>query len=220
MPMLMLLATPVPAQTDCTADAMLVFDGSGSMAEMGFNDISEPRIFDARRAMGRAMPEVSSSRRVGLVIYGPGSADDCSGIDLRFPPRPEAAGAIIAQIDGLQPAGETALTEAVALAAETLDFRRRPGVIVLVTDGKETCGGTPCALAAELAAEAADLTVHVVGFKVRGDRFSWEADSDYQQAYTVADCLADRTGGLYVATESVDELIEALRRTMGCPLLF
>ena len=33
----------------CTDDAMLVFDASGSMAEMGYNAISSPRIFDARK---------------------------------------------------------------------------------------------------------------------------------------------------------------------------
>ena len=42
------------ATDDCAADAMIVFDGSGSMAEMGFNDIDEPRIFEARRAMADA----------------------------------------------------------------------------------------------------------------------------------------------------------------------
>lgn len=32
----------------CTRDAMIVFDGSGSMAETGFNLIDVLRIFDAR----------------------------------------------------------------------------------------------------------------------------------------------------------------------------
>ena len=36
---------------------------------------------------------------------------------------------------------------------------------------------------------------------------------------TVAKCLADRTGGLYVSTETVDELADALRVTLGCALI-
>ena len=52
----------------------------------------------------------------------------------------------------------------------------RQQAIVLLTDGKETCGGSPCQLAGTLAAEAHDLTVHVIGFKVRDDHFGWDAD--------------------------------------------
>ncbi len=32
-------------------------------------------------------------------------------------------------------------------------------------------------------------------------------------------CLADETGGLYISTETTDELIAALERTLGCPLV-
>ena len=52
-PLLLALSLPAAASEDCTEDAMIVFDGSGSMAEMGFNQIDEPRIFSARRAVGQ-----------------------------------------------------------------------------------------------------------------------------------------------------------------------
>ena len=215
-----LIASTAHAQTLCPEDAMVVFDGSGSMAEMGFNNISEPRIFEARRAVIRAVPKIAETRRLGLIIYGPGGADECSGLDLRFTPTPDAAALIINAIDVLQPAGDTALTDAVEMAAATLQAGDNPGgTIVLVTDGKETCGGAPCQLAAKLAATT-DLTVHVIGFKVRGDRFSWEADSDYAQKISVAQCLSERTGGHYVSAETVDDLVVALERTLGCHLLF
>ncbi|MEL7125451.1 MAG: vWA domain-containing protein [Pseudomonadota bacterium] len=212
-----------PAQAACTDDAMIVFDGSGSMAEMGFNQIDEPRIFEARRAVRTALPQVAPFRRIGLIIYGPGGAGgvgECSGIELRFGPRVDAADDVIASVDDLQPQGRTALTEAVALAAETLRAPPEPGTVVLVTDGKETCGGQPCALAADLSGTG--LTVHVIGFKVRGEHFGWESegDTDYVTSVSVAKCLADRTGGEYVNTETVDELIAAMNRTLGCKLLF
>lgn len=199
---------------------MIVFDGSGSMAEMGFNNIDEPRIFEARRAMAQAIPQIADLRRLGLVIYGPGGPDSCAGLDLRFAPLRNAAGRILSDINGLQPAGDTALTQAVALAAKTLRAGAKPGTIVLVTDGKETCGGAPCQLAAELVATSYDLTIHVIGFKVRGDRFSWSQTSDYQQSVSVARCLAERTGGLYLGAETVDDLVSALRKTLGCQLMF
>ncbi len=215
------LATPLAAQ-DCTEDAMIVFDGSGSMAEMGFNLLDEPRIVSARRAVAEAIPDIALHRRLGLIVYGPGGGDQCAGIDLRFPPMAGAGLRIVDAVDALQPAGDTALTAAVELAAQALDYRARPGAIVLVTDGKETCGGAPCRLAARLAAEAQDLTIHVIGFKVRGAFFAWQSEgaSDYTEGETASRCLADLTGGLFLDTETTEELEAAFRRTLGCALLF
>ena len=219
---LLLSATAASATDDCAADAMIVFDGSGSMAEMGFNDINEPRIFEARRAMTEAMPPIAQNRRVGLVVYGPDGADECSGLTVRFGPIENAAQPVIDAVEQLQPDGSTALTEAVRLAAQTLDYRNRPGTILLVTDGKETCGGKPCALATELANDGLDTTVHVIGFKVRGTFFSWDrqSDNDYNQAEAVSRCLADRTGGTYSSAETLDQLIAAMRASLGCNILF
>ncbi|SHH79444.1 vWA domain-containing protein [Marivita hallyeonensis] len=210
--------TPVAAQETCTRDAMVVFDGSGSMAEMGFNLMDEPRIFDARRAVRTVMPQVAPVRRMGLVTYGFGRQESCSSVVVRFPPEPDAADRIIAEIDRLHPAGETPLTEAIAEAARVLDYEHKPGEIVLVTDGKETCGGSPCQLAADLAA-GADLTVHVIGFRVRGEHFNWPDQPQNMMIEPVARCLADRTGGMYVHTETLDDLIGALRQTLGCQVL-
>lgn len=218
---LSIMTTAASAQ-QCTDDAMLVFDGSGSMAEMGFNQIGEPRIFEARRAVATVMPQVAADRRIGLVVYGPGSVDPCGGVKLHFAPVQNAADRLIGAVDALSPEGSTALTAAVEMAAGVLKYEEQPATIVLVTDGKETCGGQPCALAADLSAEGFATTVHVIGFKVRGDYFAWgsQGASDYVEAEPVARCLADRTGGTYSGAESLDELIAALRVTLGCNVLF
>lgn len=212
-------ADPAAATTDCIADAMVVFDGSGSMSEVGFNEMETPRIFEAREAVRRAVPPVAAARRLGLIVYGPNRGDPCAGVDLRFAPRVDAAPAIIAAVDTLIPDGDTPLTDAVARAAEALDRRRAPGVVVLITDGKETCGGQPCLLAATLAADAPDLTVHVIGFKVRDAFFSWssQADAEDAPATTVARCLADRTGGRYFSAETAQDLADALDDALACP---
>jgi len=216
-----LLPTVLSASQNCTDDAMLVFDGSGSMAEIGFNLLEEPRIFEARRAIHDAIPAIAAVRRVGLVIYGPGKTFACGNIDMRFGPRRAAAAPIIDAVDRIEPEGETPLTEAVEEAARVLDYRSRPGAIVLLTDGKETCGGQPCQLAAELAADAHDLTIHVIGFKVRGEHFGWSQENGlgYSRTVTVAKCLAEATGGTYSSTETLDELKDALTRSLGCQLI-
>ena len=66
-------AEGTPGQ-DCLRDAVVVFDGSGSMAEMGFNLLEEPRIFEAREAVHAAVPKIAAVRRLGLIVYGPGTA--------------------------------------------------------------------------------------------------------------------------------------------------
>lgn len=213
-----------PAWTDetCQSDALLVFDASGSMSEAGFNQLDEPRIHMARRAINKAIPGIAASRKVGLLTYGAaGEENACNTIDLKFLPMSNAAARIIAEIEALQPAGDTALTEGVRQAAEALNFRTEAATVVLLTDGKETCGGEPCKLAGDLLAQGHDLTVHVIGFKVRGAFFSWDSQGreEYINGTTVARCLADRTGGLYVSTETVDELSDALKRTLGCQFL-
>jgi Ca-activated chloride channel family protein len=133
---------------------------------------------------------------------------------------PDAGAAVVAGIEALTPGGLTPIAASVAAAAEMLAYHTQPGIVVLVTDGNETCGGTPCALGKALAAEARDLTVHVIGFRVVHDPFSWNSpEAQGYDGQTVAKCLADATGGLFVSTETVDELATVLRETLGCPLI-
>ena len=213
----LVLAGPGGASEMCTDDAMIVFDGSGSMSEMGFNRLGAPRIFEAREAIRKAVPGIAESRRLGLIIYGPGEQPACDNVNLRFSPAWDSAEPIIGEVESLWPSGATPLTEAVRQAAEVLDWRHRPGAVVLVTDGKETCGGTPCALAEEFARNGADFTVHVIGFKVRGDHFNWSAGNE-DGIVSVARCLADGTGGRYETAETAQDLVAALRLTLGCNL--
>lgn len=214
------LASPLAQISDCSVDAMLVFDGSTSMDEIGFEASADTRIVEARQAVRRAMPGIAPFRRVGLLIYGPGSGGACDNLDLRFAPVPDAADPVIGAVDALRPNGMTPLTEAVRQAAETLDYQRRAGVVVLVTDGNETCGGRPCQTARALSAAAHDLTIHVIGFRAEVDFFAWNnPEQDPKASTLVARCLSDETGGLFVRTETVDELVSALQRTLGCPVI-
>lgn len=213
-------AAQLRAEGGCSTDAMLVFDGSNSMQEFGFDARQQPRIAEAGQAIATALPRVAPFRRIGLLVYGPNTGDACTGIDLRFAPRANAAGPVIDAVNALRPAGLTPLAASVQAAADVLTYQERAGVIVVVTDGNETCGGRPCALAAGLAERAQDLTIHVIGFRVLVDYWTW--DNPEQEAHygddTVARCLADATGGLYVTAETVDDLVGALQQTLGCPL--
>jgi Ca-activated chloride channel homolog len=203
-----------PERKPCIEDAMLVFDASGSMAgnvNQGIATIM-PRIDAVRSALATVLPAVTRLRRVGLITYGPGPYQQCN-VELNLKPTPNAAELIMHEVNALTPSGKTPLTSAVRQAAEVLDFRAKPGVIVVLTDGEETCGGSPCELGKELHAAATNLTIHVIGFRMKN--FSWTGE----QSILDVKCLADQNGGLYVSADTEQELTEALEKTLGCPML-
>lgn len=193
---------------------MIVFDASGSMAGNMNQGIATtiPRINEVRKALARVLPTVTRSRRVGLITYGPGPYRQCN-VELNLRPVPNAAQRIMHDVNALNPAGKTPLAQAVEQAAEVLDFRAQPGVVVVLTDGEETCGGSPCSLGKMLHEEGAQLTVHVVGFQMKN--FLWTGE----QSILDVKCLAEESGGLYITAENQEELVAAFEKTLGCPMM-
>lgn len=198
----------------CTEDAMIVFDASGSMAGNldPFSTVVQLRIDEVRKALRRVLPRAAQNRKIGLVTYGAGAYNQCNvSLDLR--PTPNAAEPIMRVVDALRPAGKTPLTQAIERAAEVLDYRNKPGVIVVLTDGQETCDGHPCELGKRLGSEAPNLTVNVIGFRLQSD--SWLG----AQSYLDAKCLAEETGGTYLNVHGEDDLVKAFEQTLGCPMM-
>ena len=201
--------------TPCTEDAMIVFDASGSMSgnqTLGIPN-SEARIDQVRTALAEVLPSATKFRKVGLITYGPGPYNQCN-VKLELKPTPDAADQIMNAVNALVPAGKTPLTSAVEQAANVLDYKNKPGVIVVVTDGEETCGGSPCGLGKQLRLLGNQLTVHVIAFRYEG--FSWTGGGN-----SVMDlmCLADENHGLYARANSEEELVQALEKTLDCPMV-
>lgn len=202
---------------DCTRDAMLVFDGSGSMATLAAEAPFARRIDDARDALQRSLPRFAPYRNVGLVVYGPGPLGPCDNVTVQLEPQQNADLPILGAVAGLEPAGDTPLAQAVDTAADVLDARGG-GDVVVITDGRQTCGD-PCPAAAGYAARG--LTVHVIGFKIDENFERWPgyfAESGRLQREP-SRCLSDATDGIFVITNTVDELTDALQETLGCAVV-
>jgi Ca-activated chloride channel homolog len=202
------------AKRPCVEDAMIVFDASGSMSgnqTLGIPN-SQAKIDEVRAALAEVLPNITKIRKVGLITYGPGPYNQCN-IHVDFPPQPDAAQKIMHAVNLLVPAGKTPLTAATEQAAQVLDYRHKPGVIVIVTDGEETCGRSPCELGKQLHADAMQLTVHVIGF--RYENYSWTGEGSVLEA----ECLAEQNNGLYIKVNSEQDLVAALEKTLGCPML-
>jgi len=198
----------------CTEDAMIVFDASGSMSgnqTLGIPN-SRARIDEVRAALAQVLPTATQHRRVGLVTFGPGPYNQCN-VKLALKPTPDAANLIMGSVNALVPAGKTPLTSAVEQAAEVLNYRSKPGVIVVVTDGEETCGRSPCTLGKQLRLLGDQLTVHVIAFRYEG--FSWTGGNPVGDLR----CLADENHGLYAKANSEEDLVDALEKTLDCPMV-
>jgi Ca-activated chloride channel homolog len=198
----------------CREDAMVVFDASGSMSgneTLGIPN-SRARIDEARSALAQVLPNAAKFRHIGLVTYGPGPWNQCN-VKLNFKPMPNAAAPIMSTVNSIVPAGKTPLTEGIEEAAEALDFHTKPGVVVVITDGEETCGRSPCDLGKQLHAAGFKLTVHVVAFKYEG--YSWTGGNSVMDLM----CVAEQNGGLYLKANNEEELVEALEKTLDCPMV-
>ncbi|MEL6921079.1 MAG: VWA domain-containing protein [Pseudomonadota bacterium] len=189
------------AQSSDIADTIVVFDGSGSM----WGQINgKAKIEIARNTLSTVLTEIPGQARIGMIAYGHRQKGVCSDIEtvVQVGPANQSVPRMIDVANALKPKGKTPLSDAVRIAAEELKFTENAATVILVTDGIETCDADPCALGRELEAAGIGFTAHVVGFGL--------SEEEGRQVQ----CLADNTGGLYLAANDADELGDALRKTV------
>ncbi|SFE73937.1 vWA domain-containing protein [Roseivivax sediminis] len=186
------------AQAQEQEQTILVLDGSGSM--WGQID-GTAKITIAQDVVGDLMESLPEGRALGLAAYGHRERGDCTDIETMVPPGRETRGAISAAVGSIQPKGKTPMTDAVIAAAEALRYTQEKATVILVSDGIETCHPDPCAAARTLEETGLDFTAHVIGFDVE--------DSD---AIGQMRCLAEETGGRFLAAADASELGAALQQ--------
>lgn len=180
--------------------AIIVLDGSGSMwAQIN----GTARITIARETLEDVLQSLPDDLELGFMTYGHREKGDCTDIELLVPPAAGTAEAIGAAAADINPKGMTPLSDAVRLAAEDLRYTEERATVILITDGLETCEIDPCQLGADLESAGIDFTTHVVGFGL--------SDEEGQQVA----CLAENTGGTYLAANDADALTSALTQTVA-----
>lgn len=188
-----------PARADAE-NVILVLDASGSM--WGRVDGTE-KIVVARNVVGMVLDDIGDRVNLGVVAYGHRSKGDCKDIEQVIPVGPVDAGAYMSVINRITPKGKTPITDAVRLSAEELRYTEDKATVILVSDGLETCEADPCALAAELEQAGVDFTAHVIGFDLK--------DKDTSSLR----CLAETTGGKYLAADNADDLGDAIGQVVA-----
>ena len=180
-------------------DSMLVLDASGSM----WGQIEgEAKIAVAKSVLGDLLADLPAERRLGLIAYGHRRKGDCADIEEIVGVGADRA-AIAAAVEGLSPKGKTPMADAVKLAAEKLKSTEEKATVILVSDGVETCEPDPCGVAAALEQAGVDFTVHVIGF-----------DVTEENAQAQLRCIAENTGGQFIAAADAGELTAALEETV------
>ncbi|MEL7274784.1 MAG: VWA domain-containing protein [Pseudomonadota bacterium] len=191
------------AQSGATNKIMLVFDSSGSMRK---KVEGRSRMASAKQAVSQVMGTLDGNTEIGLVAYGHRRGKDCSDMQVVAEPAVGQGAAVARAVENMRPLGETPIADAVRMAAEVAAYDELPATVVLVTDGEESCGGDPCALADELEQKGQDFTAHVIGFGYGDGEVAGAA------------CLAQKTGGQYIAAADASQLADALVQTVSAPV--
>ncbi|SEL52368.1 VWA domain-containing protein [Halomonas daqiaonensis] len=182
--------------------SIIVLDASGSM----WGQIAgEPKITIAQRVVGDLLDTLPTDQTLGLVAYGHRRKGDCGDIETLVEPATGSAEAIRAAVEAMSPKGKTPLSAAVLKAAERLKYEEEIATVVLISDGEETCNLDPCEVGRRLEETGVGFTAHVVGFGVTEETGAGLA------------CLAENTGGLYLAADDAEGLAAALERVSAPP---
>ncbi|WP_397382005.1 VWA domain-containing protein [Prosthecobacter sp.] len=185
---------PAPASR-----AIIVFDASGSMYGQVPGGV---KIDIAKKVVSDIVGSIDPAMELGLMAYGHRKKGDCEDIELLVPPQPGSSAAILKAVAALEPKGKTPLTAAVIQAAKYLKFEEAKVSVILVSDGVETCDKDPCMAAEELERLGVDFTCHVIGFDLKPGESSG------------LECLAKKTGGMYLAAKDAASLKSSLEVAM------
>ena len=167
----------------------------GSMPNSVLNLVDkEPRrITVAKKAVTDVVKRLPSDVNAGLVTLG-----NCPNALNRGFFKSNQRGALLGQIDRLEPERGTPLADAIWRAGSMVDGVKRESMILVVTDGDESCDGDPCAIARELAAAKPLLTINVVDIGNSG----------------AGNCLASAGRGKVFTARTAAELDAGVRRAV------
>lgn len=177
----------------------IIFDGSGSMwGQMQGESTAKFNI--AREALRQALPALSRSTEMGMVLFGHRRRGDCSDVEQTVPLQAGDPGRLLAPLEALNPKGRGPLTLAMVAAADALPGTGGNESIVLIHDDFDNCQGDPCSTAVQLKRARPRLVVHVVSIGAKPEdaermacvpRITGGRHFDAKDAASVAPALAE-----------------------------
>ncbi|QQS41859.1 MAG: VWA domain-containing protein [Acidobacteriota bacterium] len=178
----------------------LVFDASGSMhAKVG----EKTRIEIAKEVVRDLIGKLPDDTEIGLRVFGHRRKGDCADIEMLSPFARLDRQRLTAQVDGIDAIGITPLAASLRLVAQDMAGFSGDTTLIVLTDGNEQCRGNPVAEVRKLQRQGVDVNLHVIGFAVD--------DPSVAQLKEIADA----GGGQFHEAADADELVTALRTSLG-----
>ncbi|HUF03918.1 MAG TPA: VWA domain-containing protein [Aridibacter sp.] len=178
----------------------LVFDASGSMhAKVG----EKTRIEIAKEVVRDLIGKLPEDTEVGLRVFGHRRKGDCSDIEMVSPFARLNRQKLISQVEGIEAIGITPLAASLRLVAQDMAGFSGDTTLIVLTDGNEQCRGNPVAEVRNLQRRGVDVNLHVIGFAVD--------DPSVAQLKEIAEA----GGGQFHEAADADELVTALRTSLG-----
>lgn len=181
-------------------EVIVIVDASGSMRDPMPGAAS--RLDAAKRGAEQTIRSLPQDVDVALVEFS-----DCGRVRRdKFYSAPER-GALVGEINRLEPQRGTPLADAIRRAGQ-IASDSAPSAIVVVSDGGDSCGGDPCAVARAVRASKPNVTINVI------DVSTSAADRQILQ------CVASAGGGRVMRPGDAPELGRAMRQATGaaqCP---
>lgn len=193
---------PAPtASAEALPAAALILDSSGSM--WGQID-GQNKVVIAREALDQTFARYQGAIRLSVTAFGHTQASGCADIAELAPLAPLNREAASKAVQSVRPKGASPVAGALDFAAKRLTAGATPNHIVLLVDGADACRADPCARATALKAAQPTLLAHVIAFN----------NIDQDKLAPLA-CVAEATGGQFIAATTRAELDQALERIFG-----
>ncbi len=179
------------------AEALMRQFGLGGLAGAAGNAALErfkrepKRITVAKRAALGVVQRLPSDLNTGLVLV-----EQCPNARSMGMYGPGQRGALLGQIQGIEPRGGTPLADGIEKGGALVDGVTKDSTIVIISDGVESCGRDPCAVAAALKRAKPRLKINVVDITGTG----------------AGNCAAQITGGRVFTARNAAEVVEQMNR--------
>ena len=180
---------------------LFVVDFSNSMGEYLEH---KTKINQVRDMMNFILPQISSSTKVGVRVYGHTcnliAYNACRSSELLVPLGFSNRAGILTKLNSLRPRGMTPITYSLKQAVgKDLDGYDGIKHIILLTDGGENCDESPCDYSIELVKTRRDIKIDVIAFNVHDE-------DDLAQLQ----CTANVTGGKFVEADTRAQLFNSM----------
>lgn len=176
-------ASDAPQTLPTRPNLVAVVDMSGSMSEAYCAGAYDSRAQAARSALAAWLESVPAEANMGLIVFEKGD------VSLRVPLGTGNRQVFIEAVNRTEPAGETPLRDAVALARDVLEAQgtRQRGYgeykIVIITDGAHSDGQDPAPVLSDIFGNFANpIEVHTIGFCIESSALNQPGLTFYRSA--------------------------------------